>query len=86
MCCLRLIPTRKMLTATERCIPVILLHLLPGNMTGRKIGVNLLGAVTWSFEFENQPWFYGFRDLATNGVDKPVLNVFRMFGKWRANG
>jgi xylan 1,4-beta-xylosidase len=42
--------------------------------------VNLLGAVSWSFEFEDQPWFYGFRDLATNGVDKPVLNVFRMFG------
>ncbi|MEO6454700.1 MAG: beta-xylosidase, partial [Ginsengibacter sp.] len=45
-----------------------------------KYGVNFLGAVSWSFEFENQPWFYGFRDLATNGVDKPVLNVFRMFG------
>ncbi len=44
-------------------------------------GINFLGAVSWSFEFENQPWFYGFRDLATNGVDKPVLNVFRMFGK-----
>ncbi|MDO1447004.1 beta-xylosidase [Rhodocytophaga aerolata] len=43
-------------------------------------GVNFKGAVSWSFEFENQPWFYGFRDLATNGVDKPVLNVFRMFG------
>ena len=42
--------------------------------------VNLMGAVSWSFEFENQPWFYGFRDLATNGVDKPVINVFRMFG------
>lgn len=42
--------------------------------------VNLLGAVSWSFEFENQPFFYGFRDLATNGIDKPVLNVFRMFG------
>ena len=42
--------------------------------------VNFLGAVSWSFEFENQPWFYGFRDLATNGVDKPVLNVFRMLG------
>ena len=40
----------------------------------------LIGAVSWSFEFENQPWFAGFRDLATNGVDKPVLNVFRMFG------
>ena len=43
-------------------------------------GINLVGAVTWAFEFENQPWFRGFRDLATNGVDKPVLNVFRMFG------
>ncbi|HEY5469514.1 MAG TPA: beta-xylosidase [Bacteroidales bacterium] len=42
--------------------------------------VNLLGIVTWAFEFEDQPWFHGFRDLATNGVDKPVLNVFRMFG------
>ncbi len=44
-------------------------------------GVNLLGAVTWAFEFEGQPYFDGFRDLATNGVDKPVLNVFRMLGK-----
>jgi xylan 1,4-beta-xylosidase len=43
-------------------------------------GVNLLGAVTWAFEFENQPYFAGFRDLATNGLDKPVLNVFRMLG------
>ncbi|MEB2782847.1 beta-xylosidase [Algoriphagus sp. C2-6-M1] len=42
--------------------------------------VNLLGAVTWGFEFEDQPWYAGFRDMATNGVDKPVLNVFRMFG------
>jgi xylan 1,4-beta-xylosidase len=42
--------------------------------------VNLLGAVSWSFEFEDQPMFAGFRDLATNGIDKPVLNVFRMFG------
>ncbi|KLT67404.1 beta-xylosidase [Pedobacter sp. BMA] len=47
--------------------------------------INLLGAVTWSFEFENQPWFAGFRDLATNGVDKPVLNVFRMFGQMKGN-
>jgi xylan 1,4-beta-xylosidase len=43
-------------------------------------GTNLIGALNWSFEFENQPWFQGFRDLATNGVDKPVLNVFRMLG------
>lgn len=46
----------------------------------QRYGINLIGAVTWAFEFEDQPWFYGFRDLATNGVDKPVLNVFRMFG------
>lgn len=43
-------------------------------------GINFKGAVTWAFEFEDQPWFNGYRDLATNGVDKPVLNVFRMFG------
>jgi xylan 1,4-beta-xylosidase len=48
-------------------------------------GVNLAGAVTWAFEFEDQPWFRGFRDLATNGVDKPVLNVFRMFGMMPGN-
>ena len=48
-------------------------------------GVNLTGAVTWAFEFENQAWFRGFRDLATNGVDKPVLNVFRMFGMMNGN-
>ena len=47
---------------------------------------NLIGAVSWSFEFENQPLFYGFRDLATNGIDKPVLNVFRMFGMMKGTG
>jgi len=43
-------------------------------------GINLRGIVTWAFEFENQPWFNGYRSLATNGIDKPVLNIFRMFG------
>jgi xylan 1,4-beta-xylosidase len=36
--------------------------------------------LTWAFEFEGQPYFDGFRTLATNGVDKPVLNLFRMAG------
>jgi len=36
--------------------------------------------LSWSFEFENKDFFEGFRTLATNGVDKPVLNVFRMAG------
>jgi len=42
--------------------------------------IHLLGSVTWAFEFEDQPPFEGFRTLATNGIDKPVLNAFRMFG------
>jgi len=46
-------------------------------------GVNLAGVVTWSFEFEGQPYFEGYRELATNGIDKPVLNAFRMFGMLR---
>jgi xylan 1,4-beta-xylosidase len=36
--------------------------------------------VTWAFEFEDQPYFAGFRELASNGLDKPVLNAFRMLG------
>ena len=36
--------------------------------------------MTWAFEFEDQPPFEGFRELATDGIDKPVLNSFRMFG------
>src|SRR5204863_289813 len=44
-------------------------------------GVNIEGALTWAFEFEDQPYFAGFRSLASNGIDKPVLNVFRMFAK-----
>ena len=42
--------------------------------------VKLAGIVTWAFEFEDQPYFAGFRELASNGLDKPVLNAFRMFG------
>jgi len=41
---------------------------------------NLAGMLTWAFEFEDQPYFDGFRTLATNGIDKPVLNLFRMTG------
>jgi len=46
--------------------------------------VNLLGAVTWAFEFEDQPIFGGFRALATDGVALPVLNTFRMLNKMGA--
>ena len=41
--------------------------------------VNLEGAVTWAFTFEDQPYFAGFRQIATNGIPLPVFNVFRMY-------
>jgi xylan 1,4-beta-xylosidase len=47
----------------------------------RERHVNLDGALTWAFTFVGQPWFAGYRQLATNGVDLPVLNVFRMFAR-----
>jgi xylan 1,4-beta-xylosidase len=50
-------------------------------MLAERHGVALDGALTWAFEFEDQPYFAGFRALASNGLDLPVLNVFRMFSK-----
>jgi xylan 1,4-beta-xylosidase len=50
-------------------------------MLAERDGVNIEGALSWSFEFEDQPYFAGFRALATNGIDLPVLNVFRMFAQ-----
>lgn len=50
-------------------------------------GVNLTGALTWAFEYEQTAllpnetgYFDGFRVLSTQGIDKPVLNVHRMLG------
>jgi xylan 1,4-beta-xylosidase len=47
----------------------------------RQHRVELEGALTWAFTFVDQPWFAGYRQLATNGVDLPVLNVFRLFSR-----
>jgi xylan 1,4-beta-xylosidase len=41
--------------------------------------INLEGAVTWAFTFEDQPYFAGFRQIASNGIPMAVFNVFRMF-------
>jgi xylan 1,4-beta-xylosidase len=53
------------------------------DLAGRH-GVNLEGALTWAFEFEDQPYFAGFRVLASNGLNLPVFNVFRMFSRMGA--
>jgi hypothetical protein len=47
--------------------------------------VSVEGMLTWAFEFEGQPYFDGLRTLATNGVDKPILNLFRMTGLMRGD-
>jgi xylan 1,4-beta-xylosidase len=44
----------------------------------RRRDVKLEGALTWAFTFVGQPWFAGYRQLATRGVDLPVLNAFRL--------
>ncbi|HVC47724.1 MAG TPA: hypothetical protein VND90_10795 [Terracidiphilus sp.] len=46
----------------------------------REHGVDLRAMLSWSFEFENRQYFEGLRSLATNGIDKPILNLFRMLG------
>ena len=50
-----------------------------------KYDVNFTGALTWAFEFEDEPMFAGFRAMATGGIDKPVLNVFRMMSQMTGN-
>ena len=46
---------------------------------------NIEGMLTWAFEFEDKQYFEGFRTLATNGIDKPILNLFRMAGLLRGD-
>lgn len=48
-------------------------------------GVNLISMLSWSFEFENRDYFEGFRSLSSNGIDKPVLNFFRMAALMHGN-
>ncbi len=44
----------------------------------KRAGGRIEGAVTWAFEFEGEPYFAGYRELATNGIPKAVFNALRM--------
>jgi xylan 1,4-beta-xylosidase len=44
-------------------------------------GIRLAGALSWSFTFVGQPWFAGYRQLASNGVALPVLNLFKLYAR-----
>jgi len=46
----------------------------------RQHNIDLISMLSWSFEFEGKDYFEGFRSLSTNGIDKPILNFFRMAG------
>lgn len=46
-----------------------------------QVGVNLGGILTWAFTFPGTPYFAGYRSLATNGIDLPVLSAFKLLGR-----
>jgi xylan 1,4-beta-xylosidase len=46
-------------------------------------GLKLEGILTWAFEFEDQPYFAGFRQLTSAGIDLPVMNLFKLYSQMR---
>jgi xylan 1,4-beta-xylosidase len=48
---------------------------------GAEVGVNLAGVLTWAFTFPGTPYFAGYRELATNGIDLPVMGAFELAGR-----
>jgi xylan 1,4-beta-xylosidase len=44
-------------------------------------GVKLGGVLTWAFTFPGTPYFAGYRALATNGINLPVLGAFKLLGR-----
>lgn len=45
--------------------------------------LTLEGILSWAFEFEDQAPFAGFRQLTSNGIDLPVMNMFKMFAQMK---
>jgi len=50
-------------------------------MLAERRGVKLEGALTWAFEYEDQPYFAGFRQLTSAGIDLPVMNLFKLLAQ-----
>ncbi|MFL5306585.1 MAG: GH39 family glycosyl hydrolase [Polyangia bacterium] len=44
------------------------------------LGVKVGGLVAWAFTFPGSAYFSGYRVLATNGIEMPVLGAFRLLG------
>jgi xylan 1,4-beta-xylosidase len=45
------------------------------------VGIKLGGLLTWAFTFPGTPYFAGYRTLATNGINLPVLSAFKLLGR-----
>ena len=46
-----------------------------------QLRVNLSGVLTWAFAFPGTPYFAGYRALASNGIQLPVLSAFQLLGR-----
>jgi xylan 1,4-beta-xylosidase len=46
-----------------------------------QVGVKLGGLLTWAFTFPGTPYFAGYRALATNDINLPVLSAFKLLGR-----
>src|SRR5579863_2401309 len=46
-----------------------------------QVGVKLAGLLTWAFTFPGTPYFAGYRTLATNGINLPVMSAFKLLGR-----
>jgi xylan 1,4-beta-xylosidase len=46
-----------------------------------QVGVQLGGLLTWAFTFPGTPHFAGYRALATNGINLPVMGAFKLLGR-----
>ncbi len=50
-----------------------------------EVGIKLGGVLTWAFTFPGTPYFPGYRALATNGINLPVLSAFKLLGRLDGN-
>jgi len=46
-----------------------------------EVGIKLAGVLTWAFTFPDTPYFAGYRELATNGINLPVMSAFELLGR-----
>ncbi len=46
-----------------------------------EVGIKLGGLLTWAFTFPGTSYFPGYRALATNGINLPVMSAFKLLGR-----